>query len=164
MGISVPIGAEQYNKLKAISDKLGLGLKKTMEYLVSYYWQKEMEQSDTKSKKVKPDIDESREEAPPVVQSKEVEPIVQSIEVKPIRQLLEELSKEYDLQPSNIMTSTSLSDTQSMISPNSSTIKEDSSQIKPIISSLQNKAENCPSCGITKRLNAKFCHNCGSLL
>src|SRR5712692_1664364 len=108
MGISVPIGAEHYDKLKAISEKLGLGLKKTMEYLVSYYWQKEMEQTATKSKKVKPDIDESREEAAPVVQSKEVEPIVQSIEIKPIRQLLEELSKEYDLLPSNEITLDSL--------------------------------------------------------
>ena len=154
MGISVPIGAEHYDKLKAISEKLGLGLKKTMEYLVSYYWQKEIDGSLSESKEVMQDIDELK-----------VKPIIQSTEVKPIRQLLEELSKEYDLQPSNIMTSTSLSDPHSMISPNSSTIKEeDSSQIKPIISFLRNKAENCPSCGIPKRLNAKFCHNCGSIL
>jgi len=154
MGISVPIGAEHYDKLKAISEKLGLGLKKTMEYLVSYYWQKEIDGKVAESKEVMPAIEELRE----------VKPIIQPTEVKPIRQLLEELSKEYDLQPSNIMTSTSLSDPQNMISPNSSAIKEDSSQIKSVTSFLQNKAENCPSCGITKRLNAKFCHNCGSLL
>jgi len=162
MGISVPIGAEQYNKLKAISDKLGLGLKKTMEYLVSYYWQKEMEQSDTKSKKVKPDIDESREEAPPVVQSKEVEPIVQSIEVKPIRQLLEELSREYDLLPSNEITLDLVP--QKKATSNSMSMKEeDPLKAKPTVWPPQDMVQTC-SCGSLKKPNAKYCYNCGSIL
>ena len=164
MGISVPIGAEQYNKLKAISDKLGLGLKKTMEYLVSYYWQKEMESSATKSKKAKSDIDESRAESTSVVQSNEAEPIVQSIEVKPIRQLLEELSKEYDLLPSNEITLDSLLATQKKATSNSPIMKEeDPLKAKSTIWPPQDMVQTC-SCGSLKKPNAKYCYNCGSML
>src|SRR2546425_499864 len=60
MGISIPIGAEHYDKLKRISDKLGLGLKKTIEYLVLHYWQKEIERSVVESKESKPSPVESR--------------------------------------------------------------------------------------------------------
>ena len=161
MGISVPIGAEHYDKLKAISEKLGLGLKKTMEYLVSYYWQKEIGQS-ARSKKVKPDIDESREEDTPVVQSKEVEPIVQSIEVKPIRQLLEELSKEYDLLPSNEITIDSLLAPQKATSYSTIAKEEDPMKAKSTLWPKE-MVQTC-SCGSLKKPNAKYCYNCGSIL
>jgi len=163
MGISVPIGTEQYNKLKAISDKLGLGLKKTMEYLVSYYWQKEMEQSATKSKKVKSDIDESTEESTSFVQSNEAEPIVQSIEVKPIRQLLEELSKEYDLLPSNEITLDSLVPQKKATSNSTIMKEEDPLKAKSTIWPPQDMVQTC-SCGSLKKPNAKYCYNCGSVL
>ncbi len=154
MGISVPIGAEHYDKLKVISEKLGLGLKKTIEYLVSYYWQQEMNGVASKAKDDRPTINELRDD----------KPIIQSTEIKPIKQLLEELSKEYGIQSSIEVTSTSLFDPLSVNVSNSSTIKEDPAKIKPDISFLQNKDETCLSCGSPKRPNAKFCHNCGKSL
>src|SRR6267143_4242757 len=170
MGISVPIGAEHYSKLKTISDELGLGVKKAIEYLVSYYWQKEMEQSTAKPKEAKP-IVQSKEVEPivqpkevePIVQPKEVEPIVQTIEVKPIRQLLEELSREYDLLPSNEITADSLFAPQK-ITHNSNIIEEeDTSKAKVTIWPPQDIIRSC-SCGSQKKPGAKYCSNCGNLL
>ena len=37
MGVSVPIGTERYQELKSISNELGLGLKSTVEYLITHY-------------------------------------------------------------------------------------------------------------------------------
>ena len=166
MGISVPIGAEHYDKLKRISDQLGLGLKKTMEYLVSYYWQKEIEWDVSKLKEVKPNAVESREVKPIRQLLEEFKPnVVESRKVKPIRQLLEELGREYNLLPSKEMTSTSLANPKNTITSNSRIIKEDgSSQVKPTIRSLLDKPENCSRCGSPKRPSAKFCYNCGSIL
>lgn len=42
MGISVPVDMEHYKELKIISDRLGIGLKKTLEYLIKYYWKAEI--------------------------------------------------------------------------------------------------------------------------
>ncbi|OLC33244.1 MAG: hypothetical protein AUH84_07310 [Thaumarchaeota archaeon 13_1_40CM_4_38_7] len=124
MGISIPISAEHYDKLKTISDKLGLGLKKTIEYLVLHYWEREIERRVAESKEVKPTPVESRRVKssdiqstrviPNEVESRIVKPIdAQSKEIKPIRELLIELGREYDLFPSNITTSTSVVHQQS---------------------------------------------------
>jgi len=115
MGISIPISAEHYDKLKTISDKLDLGLKKTIEYLVSYYLQREIERSVVESKEVKPSAVETRQVKPSVfesrmiqqdvVESEKVKPnVVETRQVKPIRELLEELSREYNILPSNVTT------------------------------------------------------------
>ena len=105
MGISIPISAEHYDKLKTISDKLDLGLKKTIEYLVSYYLQREIERSVVESKEVKPSVFETRKIERSVVESKKVKPnVVETRQVKPIRELLEELSREYNILPSNVTT------------------------------------------------------------
>ncbi|TLX84856.1 MAG: hypothetical protein E6K98_01605 [Thaumarchaeota archaeon] len=177
MGISVPISAEYYDKLKIISDRLDTGLKKTVEYLVSYYWQREIKQGFVESRKVKPRVIESRE-------------------VKPIRQLLEELGREYDILPSNVIKSSSRSKPQSAIYTDSDIGMEfDSKQAKAAairlgpgralgtalttshkghdvisspqkfsIPSPQDIAANCSRCGSPKRPSARYCHNCGSLL
>src|SRR3989442_5376563 len=115
MGISIPIGTEHYGKLKTISDKVGLGLKKTIEYLVLYYWEREIERSVAESKEVKPTPVESRRVKSSDVQSRSVKPSdLQSKEIKPIRELLIELGREYDLFPSNMTTSTSAVHPQSV--------------------------------------------------
>jgi len=189
MGISIPIGTEHYGKLKTISDKVGLGLKKTIEYLVLYYWEREIERSVVESKEVKPTPVESRSVKPSDAQSKEI---------KPIRELLIELGREYDLFPSNITTSTSVVHPQSVQALDSDIVKmEDLWQAKApalqpknnpsgvstissaashndqdVIPSVQRYhtpspqeiAQYCSSCGSPRRPNAKYCHNCGSLL
>jgi len=165
MGISVPISAEYYNRLKIISDRLDTGLKKTVEYLVSYYWQREIQQGFVESKKV-----------------------------KPIRQLLEDLAREYDILPSNAIKSTLRSKPQSTIYTDSaigmeSDSRQKASAIRPglsrvpstafttqkdhdVISSPQKfsmpppleMAKNCSRCDSPKRPGSKYCYNCGSLL
>ncbi len=179
MGISIPIGAEHYDKLKTISDKLGLGLKKTIEYLVSYYLQREIERSVVESKEVKPSVVETRKIQQGVVESKEVKPsvvetrkiqqgvveskevkpsVVETRQVKPIRELLEELSREYDILPPNLTPTTSVPKPQSVTAFNSDIIK------RGITPSLQDIVPSCSRCGSPKRANAKYCCNCGSLL
>ena len=37
LGVSIPIGTERYQELKSISNELGLGLKNTVEYLITHY-------------------------------------------------------------------------------------------------------------------------------
>ena len=134
MGISIPIGTEHYGKLKTISDKVGLGLKKTIEYLVLYYWEREIERSVVESKEVKPTPVESRQVKSSDVQSRRVIPNevesrsvkpsdAQSKEIKPIRELLIELGREYDLFPSNITTSTSVVHPQSVQALDSDIVK-----------------------------------------
>src|SRR2546427_3073091 len=205
MGISIPIGAEHYDKLKRISDKVGLGLKKTIEYLVLYYWEREIERSVAESKEVKPMPVESRRVKSSDVQSRRVIPSevelrsvkpsdAQSKEIKPIRELLIELGREYDLFPSNMTTSTLVTQPQSMTALNSDIEKEDFWQAKtaalqpknnpssaptiashkdqdiiPLVQryptpSPQDIAPYCSGCGSPRRPNAKYCHNCGSLL
>ena len=134
MGISIPISAEHYDKLKTISDKLGLGLKKTIEYLVLHYWEREIERSVAESKEVKPtpvesrrvksnDV-QSRRVIPSEVESRSVKPSdAQSKEIKPIRELLIELGREYDLFPSNITTSTSAGHPKSVHALDSDIVK-----------------------------------------
>ncbi len=205
MGISIPIGAEHYDKLKRISDKVGLGLKKTIEYLVLYYWQKEIERSVVESKESKPSPVESKRvkstDVPsrPVMQNevesrRAIPSDVQSKEIKPIRELLIELGREYDLFSSNMTTSTLVTQPQSMTALNSDIEKEDFWQAKtaalqpknnpssaptiashkdqdiiPLVQryptpSPQDIAPYCSGCGSPRRPNAKYCHNCGSLL
>ncbi|TLX93777.1 MAG: hypothetical protein E6K91_08175 [Thaumarchaeota archaeon] len=175
MGISVPISAEYYDKLKIISERLDTGLKKTVEYLVSYYWQREIKQGFVESRKVKPRAIESRE-------------------VKPIRQLLEELGREYEILPSNVIKSTLGSKPQSRIytdsaigmesysrqakaargpapncTPSASFATQNDHDVIPSIQKFSmppplEMSKNCSKCDSPKRSGSKYCYNCGNLL
>ena len=142
MGISVPIGPEHYKNLKGISDRLGFGLKKTVEYLVIYYCQKEMSKNT---------IIETGKEKPP----KEI-----TMEER-YREIIAE-SFDHDTNkptvapriPPPIISSNSTLKNRPVMSVES----------KVAITAPKTTSQYCSSCGAPKRINAKFCYNCGNLI
>jgi hypothetical protein len=137
MGISVPISTEHYKNLKEISDKLGLGLKKTVEHLVTYYWQREMSTPAEKIESTSTTNETDKEE-----RYKELvaSAFASTVSAKPT----------HNVPPSII---------SSMLNqPTASTPTKITSPASRIAST------NCPSCSAPKRTNAKFCYNCGNLL
>ena len=134
MGISVPIGAEQYKNLKEISERLGFGLKKSVEYLVSYYWEREMK---TVSEKIhsQPTKEIGKEE-----QYKEL--------VASAFSSITNTKPTHSVPPAVV--SSSVSKNQTTVSPK---------YTNPVSKTF---SSNCSSCGAPKRTNAKFCYNCGN--
>ena len=137
MGISVPIGAEHYKHLKEISEKLGLGLKKTVEYLVTYYLQREMKNmQDERIVSLPP------KEIPKEQQYKEIVASTFASITSP---------KLANTVPPAVVSTGS-------ISKNQPTAHRQTPSISKTVST------NCPSCNAPRRINAKFCYNCGNLL
>lgn len=137
MGISVPIGTEHYKHLKVISNSLGLGLKKTVEYLVSYYLQREM--NNTQSEKI--------HSLPP----KEIPKEQQYKEIVASTFASITNAKPANTAPPAVVSTRSVSKNQP------TTYKQTTSISKTV-------GTNCSSCNAPRRTNAKFCYNCGNLL
>lgn len=138
MGISIPIGAEHYKNLKEISDKLGLGLKRTVEYLVSYYWQKEMVNNTvTVTKREEPLKDMTKEER------------YREIVAASFAQTTSTAIPAPTIPPSNI-SAKSIWENQPKPIKNKVLITE-----SKIIDQI------CSSCGSPNRISAKYCCNCG---
>jgi len=137
MGISVPIGTEHYKNLKEISERLGIGLKKTVEYLVSYYWQREMRISGEK------------------------------IQSQPTKELdKEQRYKELVASAFSSITSTKPVSTvpPSVVSTSVSKNQSATSSLPKTIPLSMNIGAYCSSCNAPRKSTAKFCYNCGKLL
>ncbi|MBI3622749.1 zinc ribbon domain-containing protein [Candidatus Pacearchaeota archaeon] len=167
MAISVPISTEQYIRLKEISDKFGLSLKKTIEHLVSLYYNEmikdsveEMKEEENNSPKVH-DIEIT---APSLIYQQSItaaqvqqhrnlfeSPPIRNESPKPIKHII---------PPSQPVSSNS-----SPWANYANTLVENHQTIpKPEIFTVplyNPSSQGCPSCGVAKNSDAKFCHNCG---
>lgn len=162
MGISVPISAEQYKTLKIISDKLGLGLKKTMEYLVIYYSEREIQSSSLKD-----DIEPIKE-----IIGLEKEIHLTSSKVNPITEMTKKEDGETHYVRSKIdlgsqMTCFACGSKSTLFfdeeSSTSSCLEKEQS-IESLIPESKTNGDNCFACGVPKRENASYCYNCGNLI
>ncbi len=147
MGISVPIGSGHYGKLKRISEKLGLGLKKSMECLISYYWQREMHQSAvTEVKPIRQFLQELNKEYD----------LFASDLVPP---------NSTPKQSSEMAANSEFESPSAIIHQDSDALTVDDKEILPsktTIPLLEKMAKNCLGCGSPRRSRAKYCYNCGS--
>lgn len=167
MAISVPIGNEHYIWLKEISDKLGLSLKKTMEHLVSFYY----------SEMIKDSVEEMREEAmDSPKRTHNIEMTAPSLNYQQNPSTIQ-VHQQRNLFPSPPIKNETPKPTKVTIPPskstshsppwvnytgslveNNETIQKPESFTVPIYNP---STKGCSSCGASKSLDAKFCHNCG---
>jgi hypothetical protein len=179
MGISVPIATEYYKLLKEISDERGLGLKRTLEFLVTYYNEKEKAGKESPQKKFRKVPAKKRQKDPPRVLQKEKLPDPTSFEQTP--------SIDTNIEQKGYFET--ISATTSEIEANKKsddTLWEHATNDQQLFSPLPSESELlaaekqkymtpenfikqvsrsinqcCYSCGFPKRPNAKFCTNCG---
>ena len=181
MGISVPISTEYYKLLKQISDDLGLGLKRTVEFLVAYYNEKEVTSKTSVEKitQVKQDQIGIAHKAPQTRIQEKIQPQISSTVYNP--------STHHDVENipyAKIVPATTEVKTQKTITTNPSqyqgsrssssqrlgpesltTEKQSSNAAAKFLEQAYRSAHNCCySCGFPKKPNAKFCSNCGTLL
>lgn len=158
MGISVPVSGKHYKDLKIISDRLDVGIKRTLEYLITYYLKAEISLPNTVEIK------------PLKSQDKTGNNPKEDDDGQLILANLEPVSRyEIPLEiPSNLASRINSSliepkDTVSTYTPwqisSESTLKHQTPE-----SSL-NRVEdiqNCSACGVPRRKSAKYCYNCGN--
>jgi hypothetical protein len=178
MGISVPIGTDYYKLLKEISDERRLGLKRTLEFLVMYYNEKEKSDKASPEKKTRKISEEKHEKDPSRLAQKEKlsqtssfqpsPPIDASVEQKRFcSDTASTLTSEIKVnKTSPIDTSESSTNSEQRFSPlrSESLAVEKKKFITPDnffkqVSRSINQC--CYSCGFPKKPNAKFCTNCG---
>jgi len=180
MGVSVPISTEHYKLLKEISDDIGLGLKMTLGFLVTYYIEKEKVNKAALGKKTR-ELSEKNYETKATSRLTQNEKLSQtfSLQHSPPTDSGKEQKK---FASETVLTSTSGIRTNKASPPNLS----DSRTHEGLFSTLGSKSESlattkqnsitadkffkqvsrsnnqcCYSCGFPKRPNAKFCTNCG---
>ena len=179
MGISVPISTEYYKLLKEISDDLGLGLKRTVEFLVGYYKENEMicKASAEKISQVQPDkIGIAHEALQSHIQEK-MQPIAssttQNSTTHPAAEKIPSIKSapatiEIKTQKSNNPPNYPGSETSSprLLATKSLTTEKLSPNVatKLLEQAYRSTQNCCYSCGFPKKPNAKFCSNCGTLL
>jgi hypothetical protein len=171
MAISVPISTEQYIRLKEISDKVGLSLKKTIEHLVSIYYSEMIEDSveevKEEGKNNPPKIHDIEITAPSLIHQQSTataqvqqhrnlfaSPPIKNEPPKPIK---------YTIPPSQPVSSNSSQWTNyaNTLVENHQTIPKPEVFTVPLYNS---SSQECPSCGASKNSDAKFCHSCGHSL
>jgi len=160
MGISIPVGTKHYKQLKIISDKLGIGVKKTVEYLIAYYLEAEISRNPTEAKL--PNYPQSAKSIP------------KETDMKPISANSKEFRSRYDISseiPSYLAdridpNPRELKDRVSTDIPPSriaSDIISKDQTLEPSLSPLKD-GKNCSICGTPRRNTARYCHNCGNQL
>ena len=151
------MSSKHYKELKIISDRLDVGIKRTLEYLITYYMKAEISRPNTVE--IKPVKSQEKTENDPKKDGSQ-----------PILVNLEPVSRyEIPLEiPSNLASRINSSliepkDTVSTYTPwqisSESTLKHQTPE-----SSL-NRVEdiqNCSACGVPRRKSAKYCYNCGN--
>jgi len=157
LGISVPVSGKHYKELKIISDRLDVGIKRALEYLITYYWRAEI--TNQSIVEIKPVKSQDKTENNPN------EDNGQSILVN-----LEPVFR-YEIPP-EIPSSLA-----SRINPDLTEPKEPFSTYTPWQvssepalkhqtpeSSLDSAEgiQNCNACGVPRRTNARYCYNCGN--
>ena len=172
MAISVPIGTEHYIWLKEISDKLGLSLKKTMEHLVSFYYtemikdaaEEMREEVAEYSPKRAHDIEMTApslnyQQSPTTVQVQQQKnlfsnPAIKNEAPKPTKFTVPPSKPASPNSPPWVNYASSLGE-------NHGTTPKPETYTVPLYSP---NTQGCPSCGASKKSDAKFCYNCGHSL
>lgn len=157
MGISVPVSSKHYKELKIISDRLDVGIKRTLEYLITYYWKVEISHPNTVE--IKPVKSQEKAENNPKKDGSQ--PILVNLEpgfryeIPPeIPSNLASRINSYLIEPK---------DTVSTYTPWQ--ISSDSILKHQTPESSLNRAEdiqNCNACGVPRRTDARYCYNCGN--
>lgn len=177
MGISIPISTEYYKMLKEISDDLGLGLKRTVEFLVGYYKEKDViyKTSTEKILEVQPDkINNSPEDWQKIVEEKvqfQNSPSAQNSSVydtkaiEPIEITSSTIKTEKLTNLPNSQSSKICSPELLASEPLQSKKQLNSNAATKLLEQAYRSTQNCCySCGFPKKPNAKFCSNCGTPL
>ncbi|TLX82510.1 MAG: hypothetical protein E6K98_05775 [Thaumarchaeota archaeon] len=160
MGISIPVSAKHYKELKMISDRLGVGVKLTMEYLIGYYCKAEISRTSTD---IKPTEYLKIEEDRFKVKNRE-EPVLVASEPSSRYEISSEIPSylaarinPYPIEPKDGADITTL---PSWIS---SDMASENLILKSSLPKLKDH-QNCDICGTPKRNTAKYCYNCGNHL
>jgi len=172
MGISVPISTEHYRSLKEISDDLGLGLKRTVEFLVGYYKETSCLPGEKKSQ-VQLDTNSSIHEAHQGNINKKMQDQTSSkvsdSSIKSIMEMPSRKNIEYKIKTGNLVNPVIISgpeiQSQKLLDETSKAKKESLYVATKLLEQAYRSSQNCCySCGFPKKSNAKFCFNCGTLL
>lgn len=157
MGISVPVSSKHYKDLKIISDRLDVGIKRTLEYLITYYLKAEISHPNTVE--IKPVKSQERTENNP--KEDDSQPILVNLE--PVFR--------YEI-PSEIPSNLASRINPYFIEPKDtvSTYIPGFGRNLPILGhqtpeSSLNRVEdiqNCNACGVPRRKSARYCYNCGN--
>ena len=156
MGVSIPVDAKHYIQLKTISDRLDIGLKKTIEYLIGYYLKTEMAKD-------------------PLIEAKPVENLSTPKELKldesqvfdnsGVVSRYETLSEIPSFLAERIITNLPEVKGNSSITDQSPSVTSDFVNDElPNISSQPKDSQNCGICGMPRKSTAKYCYNCGHKL
>ncbi len=160
MATSIPVGTKHYKELKMISGRLGVGVKRTIEYLIAYYCKAEISRVTTD---VKPaeylEIGEDRlkvkdEEEPVLVSSEHSSRYEISSEIP---SYLAARINPYPTEPKDRIDTTT---PPSLITLD---MASDDQILKSSLTGLKDY-QNCGVCGAPGRNTAKYCYNCGNQL
>jgi len=172
MAISVPIGTEHYIWLKEISDKLGLSLKKTMEHLVSLYYNEMVKDSDEEIKEEKinytPRTAHTIEMTAPSLDYQQRQSAAQlhqrNLYVNTIKNEAPKPAKFTDHPPKPVSSNLpSWTNYSKPLETHQTIVKQENIPNQEIFTApfYNSTSLGCPSCGVSKNSDAKFCSNCG---
>jgi hypothetical protein len=181
MGISVPIGTDYYKILKKISDEHGLGLKRTLEFLVTYYTEKEKGAKGSPEKKTRKSPEKKRQKESRDTQKEKVlqtsafqQSSAPEVNVEQERFYSETLSNAPEIEANDMSSMDTLESTtnnEHLFSPLASESESPAAEQQNFITPdnffkqvSRSVSQCCYSCGFPKKPNAKFCTNCGILL
>jgi len=157
LGISVPVSSRHYKELKIISNRLDVGIKRTLEYLIMYYWKAEVSRPDTvEIKQVK-----SQEKAENNPKKDGNQPILVNLEPVPRYEITLEIPSNLAsrINPYLIEHKDTVSAYTSWQISSESILKHQTPEFRP---NIREDGLNCNTCGVPRRTNAKYCYNCGN--
>ena len=156
MGVSIPVDAKHYIQLKTISDRLDIGLKKTMEYLVGYYWKAEM------SKDPLIEFKSVENRITPKELNRDENKVLDSSEIGSRYDNLSEISSV--LAARIIAKLPELKDKALITAQSPHVIQDFANDQLPKPASQTKDIQNCSICGMQRKNTAKYCYNCGHKL
>ncbi len=160
MGISVPVNNRHYKELKVISDSLGLGIKKTVEFLIDYYRKESRPQQSTIH--VNPMQAHENSKNLTIIGGEELHHSLANLELDPRYEILPEI-------PSTLASRINpyLTEDKDISTPNTVIVTPVDAILEHETTSIFNQVEDvqkCGVCGMSRRKSAKFCYNCGNQL
>jgi hypothetical protein len=158
VGVSIPVDSMHYKQLKIISDRVGFGLKRTVEYLITYYWKAEISKEPILEVKPPKDLEPrnglKEDERNVLASSKESVSGYQISSELPsflAHRIIQHLPEPKDVE-STTTRSPWISDSVSK------------DQISGLSLSESKNGQNCSVCGVPSNNTAKYCYNCWNKL